>query len=80
MSVEQQKKQSSNGKLEVFILFYLSYFVNLVYFLLQNFQKRVFHPFISRYVTNKKDEQETSLLQEPNKKTEIPIRNEDFQV
>ncbi|CAF4132151.1 unnamed protein product [Rotaria magnacalcarata] len=46
----------------------------------QNFRKRVFHPFISRCVTNKKDEQQTSLLHEQNKKAETPVRNEDFQV
>jgi hypothetical protein len=80
MNVEEQKKQSSNGKLKVLVLFYLSYFVNLVYFLLQNFRKRVFHPFTSRCVTNKNDEQQTSLLHEQNKKTEAPIQNEDFQV
>ncbi|CAM2702395.1 unnamed protein product [Rotaria socialis] len=46
----------------------------------QNFRKRVFHPLISRCVANKKDEQQTSLLHEQNKKTETPVRNEDFQV
>ncbi|CAF3671992.1 unnamed protein product [Rotaria sordida] len=44
----------------------------------KKFRKRIFHP-ISRYRNKNKDEQQASLLQEPNKKTDPPIRNEDYE-
>jgi hypothetical protein len=34
---------------------------------------------INRFGKNNKDEQQASLLQEQDKKTEAPIRNEDYQ-
>ncbi|CAF1490276.1 unnamed protein product [Adineta steineri] len=45
----------------------------------QKFRKRIFHPITSCCTTKNRDEQQTNLLQEHNKNTEAPIRNEDFE-
>ncbi|CAF0972861.1 unnamed protein product [Rotaria sp. Silwood1] len=45
----------------------------------KKFRKRIFRP-ISCYRNKNKDEQQASLLQEQNKKTDPPIRNKDYEI
>jgi hypothetical protein len=78
MNVEEQQTRSSNGKFKVLFNRIYSISLNLFLFFPQKFRKRIFRPFVSRITTN--NEQQTSLLQEQNKKSEAPIRNEDFEV